>query len=344
MYFPRCVDIAEPPVTQATATRKADLQWASFLFRLMRRRYDSPFLRGQDHGVGAGSRFRPNPRGEPVFQSQSVETRIQEKTISMVDVVAETEEQLINRAIDALSSCHWVVGECAVQWTRRHARGRTDADFGSQVGLSGDQVYQRRRVFERFAGIRDRYPNCKWSHFYAALTWDNAEDCLQWAEETRGTVSEMRAWRRALLGEDLTQSPDDETPPFSFVPSEASWVQSPGEGGERPGVRRGLSAGGDSDDTRQSGFAREVDDESAGYSPYRKGAGSPPPGERVEATSAVPKITPEQALRRMTTTLERCLRVFTPEFVAELSDLPDGVLEKFQKAAAALNSQAQKLG
>ena len=62
----------------------------------------------------------------------------------------ETEKELIQRAQTAVSQCNWTVGECAVQWTKKFARGRTDADFGELVGMSGDQVYQRRRVCETF--------------------------------------------------------------------------------------------------------------------------------------------------------------------------------------------------
>ena len=70
---------------------------------------------------------------------------------------AETEQELISTARHAISSCNWTVGECASRWTERYAKGRTDADFGLLVGLSGDQIYQRRRVWESFADVTDDY-------------------------------------------------------------------------------------------------------------------------------------------------------------------------------------------
>ena len=70
-----------------------------------------------------------------------------------VEERVETEQQLVQIAQQALSSCNWTVGECAAKWTKKFAKGRTDADFGNMVGLSGDQVYQRRRVWETFAEI-----------------------------------------------------------------------------------------------------------------------------------------------------------------------------------------------
>src|SRR5688572_12106145 len=119
----------------------------------------------------------------------------------------ESETELVARAQNAVSACNWTVGECAASWTKRFARGRTDADFATMVGLSPDQIYQRRRVAETFGDVRAEYPSLKWSHFYVGLNWDDAPECLQWADENEATVAEMKAWRRALRGEDLTEEP-----------------------------------------------------------------------------------------------------------------------------------------
>ena len=81
-------------------------------------------------------------------------------------------------ARDAVSQCNWVVGECASKWTQRYAKNRTDGDFGQMVGLSGDQIFQRRRVWEAFGEDHQKYGSLKWSFFYVALNWDDAEDCL----------------------------------------------------------------------------------------------------------------------------------------------------------------------
>lgn len=113
----------------------------------------------------------------------------------------ESEAALIQRVKESISRNNWTIGECASQWTARYAKGRTDDDFGAAVGMTGDQVYQRRRVHDRFRGVSDTYRNLSWSHFYAALTWDDAEACLDWACENYATVSEMKAWRTAQTGE-----------------------------------------------------------------------------------------------------------------------------------------------
>ena len=71
--------------------------------------------------------------------------------------ITESEDELISRAQVAVSQCNWSVGECAYKWTEKYARGRTDADFGVLVGLSPDQVFQRRRVWETFADVHAVY-------------------------------------------------------------------------------------------------------------------------------------------------------------------------------------------
>src|SRR5262249_41325502 len=171
--------------------------------------------------------------------------------------VEESEEQLVSRALEAVSQCRWVVGECAARWTERYARGRTDADFAALIGLSGDQVFQRRRVWETFAGGRGEFPALKGSHFYSALTWDDAQECLRWAEETRSAVAEMRAWRRARRGEDLTvQAPEDEA--IRLIPREPEFVNIPGESVSGQPRREGRAAAGAPDERAVlAGVARQ---------------------------------------------------------------------------------------
>ena len=269
------------------------------------------------------------------------------------ETVAETEQQLIQTAQDAINHSRWVVGECAARWTKRYARGRTDADFGLLIGLTGDQVYQRRRVSETFGAIRDQFRAVKWSHFYACLNWDDARDCLQWAEEMQATVAEMRAWRRAQRGEDLTSEPepvDESDPNIRFLSTEPAWVQDPAEFEGRParGESREPAAGnaGDDGQNRLAGVARQFDPDGGEYSPYRQGAGSPAPREgRTETAVADDDSGPstEQLVKRMTSTLERCVKILTPEFTREFRRLPEPLRNKLIKVVGELSSRAGDL-
>jgi hypothetical protein len=257
----------------------------------------------------------------------------------------DSEEDLVNRAQEAVSHCRWVVGECAAQWTQRYARGRTDGDFAILIGLSGDQVYQRRRVWETFAESRGDFQSLKWSHFYAALNWDDSADCLRWAEETHSTVAEMRAWRRAQRGEDLTVDAVEEEA-IRYIPAEPEFVHDADytDGPAGQGARRAQSEG-DPDRALLTGVARQSGADGEDYAPFRSGAGSPGPkdgaGERPATETEPPSA--EQLTRRLTGTIERFVKLMTPEFRREYRKLAPPVKDRFLNAIQELRDHVAEL-
>lgn len=243
--------------------------------------------------------------------------------------VLESEEELVRKAQLAISRCNWVVGECAAKWTRKFARGRTDADFAAQVGLSPDQVYQRRRVWETFGATFENFPELKWSHFYVALNWDDAGDCLEWAKENEATVAEMRAWRRALRGEEADEPvPADALtgdPSIGMVPTDPVPVRDVEEAGDEVG---------------SIGVSEEDRDQE--YAPFRKEAGSPAPGEDDRAAGRE-EPSAEQLIRRMTKTIERLNESLTPERCREWRGLPEKLRSPFVAAVGELGAKVSEL-
>jgi hypothetical protein len=265
----------------------------------------------------------------------------------------ESEDELVARAVEAISQSQWIVGECAATWTRRYARGRTDADFGLLIGLSEDQVYQRRRVWEEFAEVAPRFAILKWSHFYTALGWDDFDECLQWAHDMRATVAEMKAWRRARRGEDLTaEAPDVDTerdPLVQFVPESPAWVQDPAS--FRSATRSPESGGGGmsgSDTVSVAGVARQVGAGEPGYTPFRRDALQPL--KRVDPVAASNQLLTGdqpsmlQLVKRMTTTLERFVKAATPAHVRAYRELPESIRERFETAAVQFQEYVVELG
>lgn len=266
----------------------------------------------------------------------------------------DSEEQIITRAQSAVSQSNWVVGECAAEWTEKYAKGRTDADFAALVGLSADQIYQRRRVAETFADVRKSYPSLKWSHYYVALKWDDSPECLQWAEENEATVAEMRAWRRALKGEDLSTEADFDDwsgdPAIAFVPTEASPVRDPDSFGSSAGPGEGGGGPRESDaDAPElvSSVARDAEGGAGGgdYSPYRQGAATPPPKESGGVTAIVekPLMSAEQMLKRAATTLERLNKALTEEMLQEMKKQPQKKRDRLVKVVGEISSKTAKL-
>ena len=131
-----------------------------------------------------------------------------------------SEQDLIARATQASSAANWVIGECASQWVELYGKGRTYADFADAIGTSRSRVGHCVAVWDVWHERREQYPDLKWSHFRTALNWDDAETCLQWAQECEATRSEMIAWRRASHNEDLTQPQayEDDEDPISHEP------------------------------------------------------------------------------------------------------------------------------
>ena len=251
----------------------------------------------------------------------------------------ETEASLIARAQVAVSRCNWEVGECAALWTKRFARGRTDADFATLVSLSADQVYQRRRVWETFADVYQNYSTLKWSHFYAAINWDDAAECLQWADDVQAGVAEMKAWRRAQRGEDLnTPAMDDaldglptepalarEAAPFDHQSSFSVSANNPADGESDPNLAlANRLSNGTGDD----------------YAPFNANATTVPGREQGER----PVLSTEQIAKRFTTTIERCVNLITPQFLEEFAELPDKVRKRLIKAVEQLAEKVEELG
>lgn len=261
------------------------------------------------------------------------------------DSVPETEEQLIEKAQTAVSQSNWVVGECAAKWTTKYARGRTDADFGALVGLSGDQVYQRRRVWETFADVDGDYVELKWSHFYVSLNWDDAPECLQWAQENQASVAEMKAWRRAMHGEDLTQPATDDWGNDLTIeidqpqPTEVKDPDAFGGGDAMPRPAADLDGKTEAQPVVTSA-ARED------YSPFRKGAGSPAPKAEGGTSAAVlekPKATADQILKKAVVGLERANKQLTTEVLTPEGKEADKLLKRLRTVVTDLAAKLAEL-
>ncbi|MDA0284107.1 MAG: hypothetical protein O3B13_11320 [Planctomycetota bacterium] len=271
--------------------------------------------------------------------------------MSAVIDVQETEQELITTAQLALSSCNWTVGDCAAKWTSRYSRGRTDADFGALVGLSGDQIYQRRRVWECFADVTDNYSKLKWSHFYVALTWSDSAECLGWADENQATVAEMKAWRRMQNGEDLTVESESELDINSSAAGFGEPVVhlTPEGFGNSDG---GRSTSDSLDESHASGnrinaVAGDADSTNGEqpYAPFRTGAGSVPSesSEGAVDPDGPAMLNAEQAFKKITTAIERCTRMLTDGIVGGFADIPEKDRIRFLTAVENFNEKTNGL-
>jgi hypothetical protein len=88
----------------------------------------------------------------------------------------------------------------------------SDESWAQQVGaVTSQHVGRLRRVYERFGSHQGSYEGLFWSHFLAAIDWDDAELWLEGASRSRWSVSEMRRMRSdAMVASGAEPSRDEE--------------------------------------------------------------------------------------------------------------------------------------
>jgi hypothetical protein len=96
----------------------------------------------------------------------------------------------------------WDLGRVASVFVTDCKHG-SDQQLADLIGSQQQRVNECRRVFEERQSYRSS-GKLTWTHLRVSLAWDNGDDCLDWAESTCANVAEMKAWRRAMRGEDLS--------------------------------------------------------------------------------------------------------------------------------------------
>jgi hypothetical protein len=131
---------------------------------------------------------------------------------------AETTEKstpFVGQCNQLISTTNWEKGKIIQDW--RQALKESDAPVSqyadeawSQLvgGVTPQHVGRLRRASERFGHVFTEYENLYWSHFYAALDWDDAEMWLEGAVQSKWSVSKMRQQRWETLGKLPGDKPD----------------------------------------------------------------------------------------------------------------------------------------
>ncbi|MBN2024805.1 MAG: hypothetical protein JW809_18645 [Pirellulales bacterium] len=106
-----------------------------------------------------------------------------------------------------VSTTNWEKGRIILAWREDLlAVGASAAAYGDDAwarrvgGVTPQHVGRLRRVFQRFGDTHARYDGLFWSHFQAALDWDDAEMWLEGAVQSGWSVLAMRERRWRTLG------------------------------------------------------------------------------------------------------------------------------------------------
>jgi hypothetical protein len=132
----------------------------------------------------------------------------------------QTSQQFLDQWKRLVSTTNWDKGQIICKW--REALQDSDAPaaeycddaWSRRVGnVTPQHVGRLRRAFERFGAVRDEYPGLHWSHFQAALDWDDAEMWLEGAVQSNWSIAAMRHERwRALGGAGQEPSAEESIP------------------------------------------------------------------------------------------------------------------------------------
>ena len=150
------------------------------------------------------------------------------------ETLVAASQPFVGRWNKLVSTTNWEKGRIISQWRETLiAQGLPPTEYSDEAwsrlvgGVSGQHTGRLRRVFQRFGKLRDQFPDLYWSHFQAALDWDDAEMWLEGAKTSGWSVAQMRHTRWETLGkvesarpraEDVVSTEMDE----DFEPSRGS--------------------------------------------------------------------------------------------------------------------------
>ncbi len=131
--------------------------------------------------------------------------------VSSDAVLSEAEvasQPFLGRWHTLVSTTNWEKGRIICDWREALVdAGRPAAEYSDEAwanragGVTSQHVGRLRRVHDRFAASHASYEGLYWSHFQAALDWEDAEMWLEGALQNDWSVGRMRQERVATLGD-----------------------------------------------------------------------------------------------------------------------------------------------
>ena len=132
-------------------------------------------------------------------------------------LIDQLTEPIVGKWNTLVSQTNWEKGTLILRWRNElMAAGLpntvySDDAWARRVGnVSPQHVGKLRRVAERFGEGNQNFAGLYWSHFNAALDWDDAELWLEGAVQNDWSVAQMRMQRWETIGDPDEQKPQEE--------------------------------------------------------------------------------------------------------------------------------------
>lgn len=134
-----------------------------------------------------------------------------------VAMAEEASREYVGQWSRLVSQTNWEKGRLISSWRESMIQSGvpnqlySDEAWSRRVGnVTSQHVGRLRRVFERFGKVYEQYSGLFWSHFQAAIDWEDAEVWLEGASQQRWSVSGMRKQRWIAIGAPPELKPKDE--------------------------------------------------------------------------------------------------------------------------------------
>jgi hypothetical protein len=141
-------------------------------------------------------------------------TAVNQENSPLIDQLSEP---IVGKWNVLVSQTNWEKGTLILHWRNELiAAGLpntvySDEAWAKRVGhVSTSHVGRLRRTAERFGEANRNFSGLYWSHFYAALDWDDAEIWLEGAVQNDWSVAQMRMQRWEAIGASDEHKPREE--------------------------------------------------------------------------------------------------------------------------------------
>ena len=153
------------------------------------------------------------------------------------DILDEASATYLGQWQRLISTTNWEKGRIIHEWRQAlQDQSASPAEFSDETwsrrvgSVTSQHVGRLRRVFERFGEAHGGYRGLYWSHFLAALDWDDAEMWLEGAVQNDWSISQMRQQRWEAMGAVSDQQPRDEDVVIAEVDEDLpTWGEDSGE-------------------------------------------------------------------------------------------------------------------
>lgn len=179
------------------------------------------------------------------------------------ELATELSSPFVGRWNQLISQTNWEKGRIIHQWRQAliesgaPASEYSDDAWAKQVGgVTAPHVGRLRRVFDQFGDTYESYSKLSWTHFLAAMDWEDAPLWLQGASDGGWSVSGMRKQRWETLG----GSPDEDPSNATLVASDLD------EDFDATATAPAAAAPGMTQPAQGGGSGKQYDDEPSGIS------------------------------------------------------------------------------